>query len=84
MLKAGYSWISSDAEDTPDGAPAGRLPLTWVLDFNGRGSQGRLRLKIKKQKDNQEEEDKKLTERTRRAWMRQRERDPDYVPPDED
>ena len=84
MLKVGYSWVSSDAEDTPDGATKGRLPLTWRLDFGGRGSQGRLRLKVRKQKDGQEEEDQQLAERNRRAWMRQRERDPDYVPPDED
>lgn len=84
ILKVGYSWISPEAEDTADGAPGGKLPLEWHLDFNGRGSQGRCRLKIRKEKPEQEREIERLNERTRRAWNRQRVRDPDYVPPPEE
>jgi len=81
VLKAGYSWVSPEAEDTSDGAVKGKLPLEWMLDFQGRGSQGRLRLKVKKEKDGQDAENERLVERTRQSWMRQRQRDPDYVPP---
>ncbi len=81
VLKVGYSWVSPEAEDTSDGAVKGKLPLEWMLDFRGRGSQGRLRLKVKKEKDGQDVENERLVERTRQNWVRQRERDPDYVPP---
>lgn len=84
VLKGGYQWLSADAEDSFDGAPKGSLPLTWTLDFQGAGSQGRLRLKVLKQKQAQEIEDERQFEQTRRLWQRQRERDPDYVPMDED
>lgn len=47
VLKPGYSWLSEDAEDAPNGVPKGLLPLDWTLDFNGDGSQGRCRLKVK-------------------------------------
>ncbi|SMR46252.1 unnamed protein product [Zymoseptoria tritici ST99CH_1A5] len=50
VLKAGYSWASSDAEDSPDGAAKGMLPLEWTLDFDGfggKGSMGKFRLKVK-------------------------------------
>lgn len=79
VLRAGYSWVSSDAEDTADGGIKGKLPLEWTLDFNGRGSQGRLRLKVRKEKDGQEQEDQHQTEQVRRLWTRQRENDPDWV-----
>ncbi|KAF2769499.1 hypothetical protein EJ03DRAFT_343333 [Teratosphaeria nubilosa] len=50
ILKAGFSWVSSDAEDSPDGAPKRMLRLEWTLDFagfGGMGSMGRCRLKVK-------------------------------------
>ncbi|KAM0699744.1 hypothetical protein Q7P36_000747 [Cladosporium allicinum] len=51
VLKAGWSWVSEDAFDSPDdGARKGALPLEWTLDFEGfggRGSMGRCRLKVK-------------------------------------
>ncbi|KAK5561591.1 hypothetical protein LTR46_000396 [Exophiala xenobiotica] len=78
ILKAGYSWVSSEAEDAPDGGPKGKLPLEWTLDFNGRGSQGRLRLKVRKEKEGQEVEDEAQREEVRRLWARQREIDPDW------
>jgi hypothetical protein len=78
ILKAGYSWVSSEAEDAPDGGPKGKLPLEWTLDFNGRGSQGRLRLKVRKEKEGQEAEDEAQREEVRRLWARQREIDPDW------
>jgi len=53
ILKAGYSWVSSEAEDTLDGGVKGKLPLEWELDFIGRGSQGRLRLKVRREKQAQ-------------------------------
>ncbi|KAH7047588.1 hypothetical protein B0J12DRAFT_128836 [Macrophomina phaseolina] len=47
ILKAGYSWISEDAQAAPDGADKGMLPLEWMLSFDGDGSMGRCRLKIR-------------------------------------
>jgi hypothetical protein len=50
VLKAGYSWVSEDAEDSPNGAVKGSLPLEWTLDFDGfggKGSMGRCQLKVK-------------------------------------
>jgi hypothetical protein len=79
VLKAGYHWVSSDAEDAPDGAEKGSLPLEWLLDFNGAGSQKRCRLKIRREKDGQEVEDAVQREEVRRLWVQQRQRDPDYV-----
>lgn len=81
VLKAGYSWVSPEAENTSDGAVRGKLPLEWTLDFHGRGSMGRLRLKVKREKDVEDSEEEREAERTRRLWMRQRQRDPDYEPP---
>ena len=83
ILKAGWSWVSEDAEDTRDGAPKGKLPLEWTLDFNGRGSQGRLRLKVRKEKEGQEVEDEAQRQQMQRLWARQGETDPDYHDPDE-
>lgn len=82
ILKAGYSWVSSEAEDTMDGGAKGKLPLEWELDFNGQGSQGRLRLKVRREKHGQEIEDEAQVEEVRRMWMRQRETDPDWVHPE--
>jgi hypothetical protein len=67
MLKPGYSWVSEDAQDSPDGAEKGMLGLEWTLDFGrfeGRGSMGRLKLKVKNQRDwhdvsGEEEEDER-------------------------
>ncbi|GAB7323123.1 hypothetical protein MBLNU13_g05629t1 [Cladosporium sp. NU13] len=50
VLKAGYTWVSEDAEDLPDGAAKGSLPLEWTLDFDGfggKGSMGRCQLKVR-------------------------------------
>jgi hypothetical protein len=82
VLKAGYSWVSSEAEDTSDGGVNGKLPLEWPLDFNGCGSQGRLRLKVKREKYNQEAEDEAQGQEVPRMWLRQRETDPDWIDPD--
>lgn len=84
ILKAGYSWVSSEAEDTHDGAPKGKLPLEWTLDFHGRGSQGRLRLKVRKEKEGQEVEDEAEGEEVGRLWARQRETDPDWTNPEQE
>jgi hypothetical protein len=78
ILKAGYSWLSSEAEDAPDGGKKGKLPLEWTLDFNGRGSQGRCRLKVKKEKQDQDVEEATQREAVARLWRRQRDEDPDY------
>ncbi|ETS76156.1 hypothetical protein PFICI_11543 [Pestalotiopsis fici W106-1] len=84
VLKAGYSWVSDDAQDSPDGAVKGVLPLEWMLDFDGfggKGSMGRCRLKVKNDRDwdgvSEEEE------RDQREWgrmIRQYERDGRYEP----
>ena len=43
MLKEPYSWIVDNS-----GARQSGLELTWTLDFEGRGRQGRVRAKVKK------------------------------------
>ena len=75
--------MSSEAEDAPDGGRKGKLPLEWSLNFEGRGSQGRCRLKVKREKEGQELEDEREREGVIRRWRRQREADPDYVAPEE-
>ncbi|KAK5948629.1 hypothetical protein OHC33_010388 [Knufia fluminis] len=84
VLKAGYSWVSPEAEDTSDGQVRGKLPLEWMLDFGGGGSQGRLRLKVRKEKEGVDWDLEVLSEGVRRGWVRQREGDPDYVPTGEE
>lgn len=85
ILKAGYSWVSSDAEDSPDGAPKGMLRLEWMLtfdSFNGSGAMGRCRLKVKNDlnwQDISEEEERDEAEWNRA--VRQYQRDGNYVPP---
>jgi hypothetical protein len=82
ILKAGYSWASSDAQNSPDGAPKGMLRLEWMLDFssfNSTGAMGRCRLKVKSDRDWDDDEDV----RDRREWervVRQYERDGRYEP----
>ncbi|KAK6348992.1 hypothetical protein TWF730_009752 [Orbilia blumenaviensis] len=49
ILRHGYSWISSDAEDTKYSKKAS-LPLEWELCFDGEGSQARCQLKIRSDK----------------------------------
>lgn len=84
VLKAGYSWVSDDAQDSPDGAAKGVLPLEWDLDFagfGGRGSMGRCRLKVKNDRDWDGVSDEE--ERDQREWgrmIRQYERDGRYEP----
>jgi len=54
VLKTGYSWISNDAIEAPDGAEKGFLPLEWGLDFSGyggRGSMGVCRLKVRSDRE---------------------------------
>lgn len=88
ILKAGYSWVSSDAQDSPDGASKGMLPLEWTLDFDGfggKGSMGRCRLKVKNDRDwqsvsSEEERDDREWQRT----IRQYQRDGRYEPPEDD
>lgn len=81
ILKPGFRWESDEAEDTEDGGARGMLPLEWQLDFEGRGSQGRRRLRVRREKGDDGEEERER-ERVRRGWERQRAGDPDYVPPD--
>jgi hypothetical protein len=82
ILKAGYSWVSSDAEDSPDGAAKGMLTLEWMLDFSSfdaTGAMGRCRLKVKSDRDWNDDEaarDRREVERV----VRQYERDGRYEP----
>ncbi|KAK3686456.1 hypothetical protein LTR37_019806 [Vermiconidia calcicola] len=82
LLKAGYSWVSSDAEDSPDGALKGLLKLEWMLDFTSfgaTGAMGRCRLKVKSDRDWEDDE----AARDQREWervVRQYERDGRYEP----
>jgi hypothetical protein len=91
ILKAGYSWVSSDAEDSPDGAERGMLRLEWMLDFSpretegvGGGSMGRCRLKVKSDRQWKGMGEEEV--RDRAEWervVRQYQRDGRYEPPDE-
>ncbi|EMC99099.1 hypothetical protein BAUCODRAFT_22388 [Baudoinia panamericana UAMH 10762] len=88
ILKPGYSWVSSDAEDSRDGAPKGMLRLDWTLDFTsfgGTGAKGRHRLKVKNERgwadvDEEAERDEAEWSRT----VRQIQRDGRWEPPPED
>lgn len=88
VLKAGYSWVSEDAQDSPDGAVKGSLPLEWTLDFDGfggKGSMGRCRLKVKNDRDWRATDAEQ--ERDQREWgrvVRQYERDERYEHQDEE
>merc|ERR1711881_767215 len=88
ILKAGYSWVSNEAEDSPDGASKGMLSLEWTLDFNGfggKGSMGRCRLKVKNDRDWEDiSEEGEQDEAEMRRLVRQYERDGRYQPPEED
>ena len=88
ILKAGYQWVSSDAEDSPDGASKGMLPVEWTLDFTGfggKGSMGRCRLKVKNDRAWQDVSDEEA--RDDAEWqrtVRQYQRDGRYEPPPEE
>lgn len=87
ILKPGYSWVSSDAEDSPDGAANGMLRLEWTLDFSSfgaTGAMGRCKLKVKNDRawqDISDEEERDQAEYQRMA--RQYQRDGRYEPPEE-
>lgn len=87
ILKPGYSWVSDDAQDSPDGAVKGTLPLKWTLDFDGfggKGSMGRCRLKVRN--DREWEGVGVEEQRDQREWrrmVRQYERDGRYEPQDD-
>jgi len=57
VLKPGYSWVSVEAEDTPDGGKKSKLSLEWTLDFSGRGSQVRCRMRVRKETKSPDVED---------------------------
>jgi hypothetical protein len=46
VLKEPYSWVVDNS-----GTRQAGLELTWTLDFEGRGRQGRVRRKIKKHEE---------------------------------
>nr|POE62939.1 hypothetical protein CFP56_03842 [Quercus suber] len=80
LLKAGFSWVSSDAEDTPDGAVKGMLPLEWDLDFAGFGGKGSMRkckLKVKTHRESPSAEQVR-DDREWRRMVRQYKRDGIY------
>jgi hypothetical protein len=84
VLKAGYSWVSDDAQDSPDGAAKGVLPLEWMLDFEGfggKGSMGRCRLKVKNDRDwDRVSEEAERDQRELSRMVRQYEQDGRYEP----
>lgn len=87
ILKPGYTWVSDDARDSPDGAKGGMLPLKWMLDFEGfggKGSMGRCRLKVRNDRGWEGVGGEEM--RDQREWrrvVRQYERDGRYEPEDE-
>jgi hypothetical protein len=86
ILKAGYSWVTSDAERAPDGAEKGMLPLNWTLSFDGKGCQGKCRLKVKGEAwaEERAQEEEREIERERTRMRRAYERDGNWIPPVED
>lgn len=88
ILKAGYSWVSEEAEAAPDGAAKGALPLEWTLDFDGfggKGSMGRCRLKVRNDKEwGRTDREQARDERARRRMVRAYEDDGRYEPVDEE
>ncbi|KAF2216795.1 hypothetical protein CERZMDRAFT_32252 [Cercospora zeae-maydis SCOH1-5] len=89
ILKAGYRWVSSEAENSPDGAEKGMLPLEWMLDFEGfggKGSMGGVRLKVKNDREwdggvsDEEQRDTREWQRVVRSYQR----DGVYEPPAEE
>jgi hypothetical protein len=50
ILKAGYGWVSEDAQYTLGRAEKDILPLNWTLDFTGDGSRGKCRLKVRSER----------------------------------
>lgn len=92
ILKAGYSWVSSDAHDGPDGAEKGMLGLEWGLDFDSfgaTGAMGRCKQKVRSGRGRQGEEwevESDEGERDEAEWgrmMRTYRADGGYVPPAE-
>jgi hypothetical protein len=57
VLKETHTWVRNNASSQSD------LELTWTLDFNGTGRQGRVKAKVKKVEN-------LLTERGRRLQAR--------------
>ena len=62
------------------------LPLNWTLSFDGKGCQGRCRLKVKGEAwaEDRAEEEVRETERERTRMRRAYERDGNWMPPVED
>ncbi|KAK3628937.1 hypothetical protein LTR22_022130 [Elasticomyces elasticus] len=86
ILRAGYGWVSSDAEPSPDGVENGMLRLEWGLDFSsfdGKGAMGRCRLKVKNDRQWDGGEDSE-DEREMGRMVKQYQRDARYEPPEED
>ena len=80
ILKAGYSWVSDEAERAPDGAEKGLLPLNWTLSFEGAGCQGRCRLKMRSETVVDRNQGEQEVERERRRMRRAYERDGNWMP----
>ena len=76
--------MSDDAQDSPDGAPKGMLPLEWALDFTGfggKGSMGRCRLKVKNDRDWEDvDEEGELDHAETQRRVRQYDRDGGFEP----
>ncbi|KAK5717139.1 hypothetical protein LTR15_009028 [Elasticomyces elasticus] len=86
ILRAGYGWVSSDAEPSPDGVENGMLRLDWELDFSsfdGKGAMGRCRLKVKNDRQWDGGEDSE-DEREMGRMVKQYQRDGRYEPPEEE
>ncbi|TKA74242.1 hypothetical protein B0A55_05695 [Friedmanniomyces simplex] len=85
ILRAGYSWVSSDAEPSLEGVQNGMLRLEWGLDFarfGGKGAMGRCRLKVRSDREWVETRDLE-DEREVGRMVRQYQQDGRYEPPDE-
>lgn len=57
ILKEDYGWVRPSTIDARDECLERKLTLEWKLDFGHRGSQGSLRMKVRKEGEAQEDED---------------------------
>lgn len=58
MLKEPYNWVVDNSGTKQPG-----LELTWTLDFNGRGRQGRVRAKVRKTEEPMTDRERRLRTR---------------------
>lgn len=69
VLRRPYVWVRSGEEE---GVAKDELELEWLLDFEGRGRQGRVRAKVRRGDGAEEEEEGESVARRTRGAVRGR------------